>query len=188
MKGAWNDLYRCKWNLCNCIGSKSCSWSEWLQSSVNSDSGRSQIQTSKLGDFDILRFNNAIPEFAFTSARIFLKFKINIFLKNVPTLRNLIWMLSLYFYNNVILTMCQLMGSLNIHDDSDSNKNITNLLIWQMKTNSLGCFTHAFFSFCTFHRYSCSFHDAKWPVLQLCGWHDLCVQFCPLISEVLFPI
>ena len=75
------------------------------------------------------------------------------------------------------------LGSLSNHDDDD-NKNVTNLHIWQWKTMVLHSLQVHFFHFWTFRRRSCSFHDVKWPVLQLCGWAYDDVQFC-LIYEAL---
>ena len=48
-----------------------------------------------------------------------------------------------------------------------------------------------FFYFWTFHRSSRSFHDVKWPVLQLRGRREHMmtnVQFCLLTSEALVAI
>ena len=64
------------------------------------------------------------------------------------------------------------------------------LSIWPQffsKTTLCTCFL----KFGTFRRRSCSFHDVKWPVLQLCGRCEYVmtnVQFCLLISEALVPI
>ena len=57
------------------------------------------------------------------------------------------------------------LGSLRNHDN-DSNKNITNLHIWQWKAIDLYALHVHFW---TFHRCSRSFYDVKWPVLQLWG-------------------
>ena len=83
---------------------------------------------------------------------------------------------------------CAKLGSLSNPDD-ESNKNSTNLHIWQWNTVFLHAL-HVHFSFFDICRRSRSFYDVKWPVLQLCGRREHImtnVQFCLLISQALVP-
>ena len=76
------------------------------------------------------------------------------------------------------------IGSLSIHDDYSGKKNVNNLHIWQWKTVVLHVL-YVHFSFLYVSRCTRSFHDMKWPVLQLCEHMITNVQFCLLISEAL---
>ena len=83
-------------------------------------------------------------------------------------------------YKVGVVVVVAVLGSLRNHKD-DSNKNPTNLHIWQWKQY------FCMLCICIFHllifwRRSCSFYDMKWPVLQLCGiWWQMFnfVCLCP---------